>query len=281
MLKNQFRRTSKREGEKLKRIEFVGGSGVGKTTLLKEIIKLKKSKDCWMTVEETRRNLAKTIKLKRKLHKLFQLYLKINPISIFQQSMINRILNSYMVDVLDSMYEYYSDIADSIFETLCKNDKTNSVMNMSTAAHCFNLLYRELMFFNYFKIDSLVVFDESIIHHSSAFSDEEKVKMLFKNHKKLGTSIIPIGIVYCHLDRVKYLERRKNRIREGKATFFDRNQKNEELQKSCYRELKATEDKIKVLKNYDIEILKLNMENPVTVNAKKVYDFINKLSISL
>ncbi len=59
----------------MKRIEFVGGSGVRKTTPLKDNIKLKNVRDCWITVEEVRRNLAKTVKPKRELHKLFQLYL--------------------------------------------------------------------------------------------------------------------------------------------------------------------------------------------------------------
>ena len=265
----------------MKRIEFIGGSGVGKTTLFKEIIKLKNALDCWMTVEEARRNLAKTVKPKRKLHKLFQLYLKINLISIFQQQMAIKILKSYKVDVIDSMQKYYTDVADLIFEELCKNNKTNSVMKMAAASYYYKLLLSEIMLFDYFKVDSLVAFDEGIIKNSSAFSDEEKVKILFDNHRKLKTSLIPVGIVYCYLDRIKYLERRKNRIREGKAPFFDRNLKYEELEESCYRLLKEAEDKIKVLKNCNIEILELNMEAPVSVNAKKAYDFINKLSKKL
>ena len=105
----------------MKRIEFIGGSGVGKTTLFNEIIKLKNTQDSLMTVEEARRHLAKIVKPKRKLHKLFQLYLKINLINIFQQQMANRILKSYKFDVIDSMQDCYSDLADIILEGLIKN----------------------------------------------------------------------------------------------------------------------------------------------------------------
>ncbi len=266
----------------MKRIEFVGGSGVGKTTLLKEIIKLKKAKDCWMTVEEARQHLAKIVKPKTKLHKLFQLYLKINLIGIFHQQMTNRILNSYKNDVFDSIYKYYSEVADLIFEELCKNNNNNGLRKMEEASFYYHLLLNETMFFDYFKFDTLVVFDESIIKNAPMFSDEEKVKTIFENHKKLQTSLIPAGIVYCYLDRIKYLERRKNRIHEGGAPFFDRIVNDDKkLEKACLRSLKSAEEKIKVLKNYNIEILELNMEALVSVNAKKAYDFINKLSIKL
>ena len=262
----------------MKRIEFIGGSGVGKTTLLKEIIKLKKGKDHWMTVEEVRRYLAKTVKTKKKLHRLFQLFLKINLINILQRPLIRRILNSYTADVLDTMHECYSDVAEYFFDSLYKNINVNSAKKVALASVYHKVLSKEIMLFDYFKVGGLIVFDESIIKNSSVFSDEEKVKILFKNHKELKTIVIPIGIVYCFLDKKKYLERRKNRILEGKGTFIDRTLKYKELERLWYRELKVTEDKIKVLKNYNIEILELNMEDLVSNNAKKAYDFINKLS---
>ena len=263
----------------MKRIEIIGGSGVGKTTLLKEIVKLKKAQDCWMTVEEVKLHLAKTVKPKRKLHRLFQLFLKISSINILQSPMMRRILNSYAADVLASMQGYYSDVADLILEVLYKNDNINPLKKMVSAYNYYTILFHGIMLFDYFKVDSLVVFDEGIIKNSSVFSDEERVKFLFDNHRKLETSLMPVGIVYCYLDRIKYLERRKNRIREGKAPFFDINLKFKELEGSCFGTLKVTEDKIKMLKNYNIKILELNMEAPVSVNAKKAYDFINILSI--
>ncbi len=234
-----------------------------------------------MTVEEARRHLAKTVKLKRKLHRLFQLFLKISSINILQRPMIRRILNSYTAGVLDSMQESYSDLVDLIFEGLYKNNKINSVKKIAQASYYYKLLFDELMLFDYFKIDDLVVFDESIIHNSADFSDEEKVGIIFKNHKILKTSVIPVGVVHCYMDKLEYLERRKNRISEGRGISLDRTLKHKELEDLCYRSLKSAEEKIKVLKNYNIEILELNMEEPVSDNAKKAYYFINKLSTRL
>ena len=264
----------------MKRIEFIGGSGVGKTTLFNEIIKLKNTQDSWMTVEEARRHLAKIVKPKRKLHKLFQLYLKINLINIFQQQMANRILKSYKFDVIDSMQDSYSDLADLILEGLIKNS-INSVKKIALASYFEQLLFDEIMLFDYFKIKGLVAFHDGIIHVSSEFNDEERVKTIFQNHRILKTSLIPVGVVYCYLDKIKCLERRKKRINEGKGTWGERTIKNIELKELCNRSLKVALDKIKVLRNYNIEVLELNMEEPVSVNAKKAYNFINRLSISL
>ncbi len=261
----------------MKRIEFIGGSGVGKTTLFLEIIKLKRAKDCWMTVEEARQNLAKTVYPKRKLHKLFQLYLRINKIKILQPQMVNRILNSYKVDVIDSMQDRYSDVADLILEGLI-NSSINSVKKIALASYYKQLLFDEIILFDFFKIEGLVAFHDSIIHVSQAFNVEEKVKTIFENHRILKTSLIPVGIVYCYLDKVKCLERRKKRINEGKGSLGERTLKNKELKELNHRSLKVAEDKIKVLKNYNIEILELNMEDSVQDNAKKAYNFINKLS---
>lgn len=66
------------------------------------------------------------------------------------------------------------------------------------------------------------------------------------------------------------------RITNGKGAIIERNLNDGEIIDICKDSLKLTEDKINVLKSYNIPILEINMENDVEDNAKVVYNFIRQ-----
>jgi len=125
----------------MRRIEFIGGPAVGKSTVLNEVIKMRSPDESWITVEETKIHLAKTIELdKKKLQRLMQIYLKQNVLKKYRYSMASNILNCYRNSVLVRMNEKYSDIADLFMNRIIKSDRINSLHKMGLTSFYFNLL---------------------------------------------------------------------------------------------------------------------------------------------
>lgn len=186
----------------MKRIEFIGASGVGKSTLFDELLKIRGPKDNWMSPKEAKIYLAKKEKVTGSIvQKTFQIYLKINLIKKFQAQMASIILNKHSKNIIDSLGDKYSDVAslklDSVIESLRldllnKNNKRNAVKELFLLKYYYDSLY-EIMLFDYLDLDRIVVFDDGIIHTNLAFSDKEKSSVVLEKHMNNKTSIIPRG----------------------------------------------------------------------------------------
>jgi hypothetical protein len=261
----------------VKRIEFIGGPAIGKSTVLKEVIKMRKHNDCWKTAEEARLYLAKTIETKTnrgKLQRLARICLKLS-LTKFQNFMASIILNEYKDTILDCLHEKYSDIVDIFLVALFKNDRINSIDKIRLAVFYFDLLLDNVMLFDYFKLNNIIVYDEGIIHNNSAFRSIEKSGKVLDNHIRKNTNVVPVGIIYCYMNLERYIKRRKERIIKGNGIFLDRKLNNFELEDLCRESLKSAKDKINVLRLYKVPVLEIDMEEPVIDNAKKAYEFIN------
>jgi hypothetical protein len=262
----------------MKRIEFIGGSGIGKSTLLREFVKMKRPDDRWMTADEAKIYLAKKVNVNKGiLKRLLQIYLKIGIFKRFRVNIAVTILDDFYDNTIDSMQEYYCDAAQLFLESLYEDNNRNSIQKVALAAYYNKLLISEIMLFNYYQLDNLVVYDDSIIHNTLKFGDQDRSSDVFKNHKNSDTGVIPIGVVHCYINEEIYIKRREGRIIQGDGTVLDRTKNDDELAQLCRRALKSAADKINVLKNHRIPVLEVDMANSVKDNAEMVYDFINKL----
>lgn len=260
----------------MKRIEFIGGPAVGKTTVFNEITKIKKLKDQWMTYKEARIHLAKKVNIKNHTTiKFAQTILKMRAFEKVHSKFASFILNKFNENIFDEISNNYEDVSMVFLEELYNNGSISSIQKMRLTSYYYNLLLNGVIIFDYFKLDKLVIYEEGIIHNSSAFRDDKKASIVLKNHKNLGTSAIPIGIVHCYMDEEEYFKRRKDRISQGKGIFLDRTLSDNDLKELCQRSLKSAKEKIEVLKNYNVQVLELDMENPIKDNARKAHDFIN------
>ncbi len=265
----------------MKRIEFIGGSGVGKSTLFQEVARHKKRQDAWLTAEEARIYLARTIAVDKTALRLAQLYLKTNMTRTkrLREYLTSKILSRSSRDIFDSIHDKYLDVADAYLEPMYEYDEINSVRKISLTADYYHRFLSEIMLLDYHPLNKVVVFDDGLIHNTSGFSQAERFRTILANHTSHGTSVIPVGIVYCNMNENSYLQRRRDRIRQGRGTALERTLNDDQLQRSCFQFLKSSQGKINVLRNYGIPVLEIDMEDPITVNARPVYEFINDLSM--
>ncbi|NLN86083.1 MAG: hypothetical protein GX133_00485 [Syntrophomonadaceae bacterium] len=264
----------------MKRIEFIGGSGIGKSTLYREVVRHKKRQDPWMTAAEARGYLAKTIEVDKAALRLAQLYLKTNiPITKrLRGYLTSKILSRYSRDIFDSVHEKYLDVADAFLGPLYEYGEINSVRKLSLYAHYYNQSLLQIMLLDYYKLNEVVVFDDGLIHNTPGFSEEDRFRAILANHANNGTSVIPTGIVYCIMNEKSYLERRKGKIRQGRGTARERTLNDEQLERSCHQFLKSSHGKISLLRKYGIPGLEIDMDDPIKENAQTVYEYIDDLS---
>lgn len=165
---------------------------------------------------------------------------------------------------------------DLFLEDLYYDSSVNSLQKLGKTNRFYNILLNRYMIFDYFKLDNLLVYDEGFVHFCSMYGNKEKSGKIINKHilGKMGT--FPLGIVYCYTTTKENVKRRKNRVQQGNGNVMERTLNHSELTDLCHRSIVLTDNKIKVLKNYDIEILEINMENPIKDNAKQVYDFLKK-----
>ncbi|MDQ2085658.1 hypothetical protein RBH29_04320 [Herbivorax sp. ANBcel31] len=262
----------------MKRIEFIGAPAVGKSTVLQEVLKMRRNNDKWLTPGEAMVKIAKSINYKKSiLFRIIHLCLKLNLMKSQQVNMASIILKKHDQDVLSNVQEKYNDIANLYVNELFKNENINSIHKLKLSSSYFNILFKEIMVLDYYQLDNLVIYDEGIIHNNSAFKNEELCGQVLKKHIDDKSDVIPRGIIYCYMEEKQYLERRKKRINNGKKIIFDMNLKNDQFEEMCIRALKRSEDKIKVLENYDVPILKIHMSQSIQENTKYVYDFIKNM----
>ena len=96
----------------MKRIEMIGASGVGKTTLMREVMKLKTENDQWLSLEEMKIKLAKAVDVRDvKYLKHLQLLLKMNLFRQHRSGIAVLILNRYNREIVDRLHLRYEDIA--------------------------------------------------------------------------------------------------------------------------------------------------------------------------
>lgn len=264
----------------MKRIEFVGASGIGKSALLHEVVKHKTGSDSWITFEEARVYLAKTIAVDKVSLRMSQLYLQSNltrPKKL-REYLVAKILDRNSRDIFDATHGKYLDLADAFLEPLHKYNAINSMRKMSLTAFYYQHTLLDTILLDYYKLNKVVVDDEGIIHNTLGFTDEERFRVVYENHANSETSVIPIAVVFCNLGEISYMQRRKNKILQGRGTVLERTFNDDELQKSCRRFMQSAAAKINVLKKFGIPVLEINMENPLQENAPIVYEFITDQS---
>lgn len=260
------------------RIEFIGAPAIGKSTVLKETIKLRGKNDFWLTSKEARIKIAKNKKYNKfNIQKLFQFCLKMDIFKKMHNSLSSFILKEYENYIWDIANSKYNDLVNLFLNDIYSRKDLSSMEKLVFISFYNSLLIKEYMIFDYFKINNLLVYDEGIIHNNEAFINEKLCGEFIKKNIQLKTNIIPSGIIYCFINNESvYLKRRIERIKKGNGVFFERQLNNKEIELLCSRSLKSANDKVNIFRKYSIPILEIDMSNPIEDNAKEAYKFISE-----
>lgn len=258
------------------KIEFIGAPAIGKSTVLEKTVTLRSKNDSWLTSKEAKIKIAINKKYKKfNMQKLFQFCLKMGIIKGMHNYLSAFILKEDEKYIWDNLNAKYNDLVFLFLNEINNNKDLNSMVKMKLINFYYGLI-KEYIILDYFIFNNLLVYDEGIIHNNDAFKNEKICGEFIQKNIQQKTNIIPSGIIYCFInDGSVYLKRRIERIKKGNGIFLERQLNNKEIELLCSRSLKSANNKVNILKKYNIPILEIDMSNPIEDNAKKVYKFIS------
>lgn len=264
----------------MKKIELIGASGVGKTTFSKELLK---SKRAWKTPDEARIEIVRNMTFKNfKSHKqkLCYLLLKLNIFPNINSKFASHSLSNYVKEKMYNDMNKYNDLISLMLNSIINDNEIESFRKGEFIAFYMNLIINDIIAIEDSNENSLILYDDGIVHNTIGLLNEEYFNlMITKNHKILDY-VLPQAVIFCELNIEDNIKRRKQRIANGKGTCFETNLSHDKIVQICQKSISNSNNKISLLKKYNIPILKINMNDPVKINVKIVNEFISEINNS-
>jgi len=261
----------------VKRIEFIGAPAVGKSTMYREIDKLRRARDKWITYDEARKKIAENMDIKGiNLLKLMQICLRYNILKRIQDTFISALLASHEEDIFDKMETKYTDITEGIINDPSVCNYITTLKELRLYKHYYDLLFKKVLTPDYFDTKGYILYDEGLININKVFETKESSRDIFEDKRNYDLDIIPSGVVFCNMEKEKYLQRVKTRIQKGHGTFIETGLGGD-LAVWCGLRLESAKNKAQVLKEYMIPVLEIDMSEPIEENAGTVIGYMDGL----
>lgn len=257
----------------MRRIEFTGGSAIGKSTVLKAAAEMRKSGDKWLTAQEARIIAAKSMQAKSSVHRLIQIWLKLNLVKKGQVTVASSLLKDFHNAISNHSQDKYCDLTALFFDQLLAQENLTPVQKLRRAEYYCDMLLNGVMLFDYLQFEKFIVYEEGIVH---SFRRGEKSAQFIEENLRNDTDVLPTGVVYCYLDEDKYIQRVQERAKNGQDIFSVGKLSSASLIDVCHKALECEAEIVSVMKNLNIPVLQIDTADPVKENAELVYHFIKK-----
>lgn len=263
----------------MNRIEFIGASGAGKTTLFRDVLNERSNNDQWMTPEEARIALAKKEQIagfKFNLRTVLLFCLKLNLMKKEHTTISNYLLRTYEDQLAFTRVADYHDVIDYSFRSLSVDESIDPYRKVKFMNYYTMLILHDFILVDELKDRPLIVYEEGILHNFSGLSELSDVTQLMTERPDLIKKLLPSGAVYCDLDLEENVNRRKKRLGSGQGTVFERQLDEEGLIALSKDSIKCAQAMIRLLESCDIPILYLNMMDAPDNNRALVKAFIKR-----
>jgi len=258
----------------IKRIEFIGPSGVGKSTFYNHYLSQRKPELHWFSKEEVVQQYANEIINIKELPLRLQFYIKFGiKRKYYEQWFYRHFIKGYKNQIINESIDNYSILLDILIKDFAENKEVHP-FNKLKMFNFYTQRLEELALVNHVGNNQKVLFDDGVIHNNSGLSNP----LYFESLKNCDTTILklilPSGVIYCDLPLEENLKRRKNRIGSGKGTFLEKDLDMVSLKKLTIHSNKKVSEKIQNIKNLGIPVLQLNMNDTIDKMVSEVDHFI-------
>jgi len=264
----------------MKRVEFLGASGVGKSTLIKNILDTRKAHDHWYLPEEARRQIAQSLTYKnaKGLKQLISLFIVKHDIGkpVTIRTAVDILLMRYEPAVYETTARKYSGIIDLMIHKINSDPSIEPLIKAHIIKTAYNSLIRNVALIDHFGFEHVVLYDESLFKNNMWFFNTEDYRALITARTNHQSCENPDLIVYCDLSIEETFRRRKERIAKRNRKDQESLMNDDNLMRSCQKMRLFTESKVKALKENDINVLTLDMTQDLFVNTNKVIDSLRK-----
>ncbi|CAN5169116.1 hypothetical protein BH23BAC3_BH23BAC3_30150 [soil metagenome] len=248
-------------------IEFVGPSGIGKTTFLNALLKTR-SVPSWITRDEGIKIAASKYtgipeKVVVKAGRLLGL----------------SITTKNKSDYLEKIKQYDSEcslLVDAFFDNLHRNNSKAWQNVRRFDYYIKSILYKYLLLHETIE-DKTIIFDEGILHCGGIRS----ITLNSDKYKNIARSkIFPKGAIFFNLEKDQYRERLLTRFEEkGERSInsLRSNVSDEELERSIHGAQKGADERLEACKLINLPVLEIESV-PTEMNLKRALNFIKEIS---
>lgn len=268
----------------MKRIEFLGVEGIGKTTLFNELLRQRKKKDLWMTTEEARIDCARNhlIENDRTVHqKIIEIFLKFNINKWFQYHLCNDVLQPLEQNCLLKPNESYQKFWIHLVKYYDLSEKMPQ-LGLNRITGLFYLTYKLVYLDNYESQRIFLSENDSIsmggllLPYWKKSHNEQMIKEFYFHMPS------PVGLIFCYLDHAETLKRIRNRQNDGIISFSHRDPDdntlivdNNHLSKIIQIQAEIASIGVDILRERGVKVLELNMEKSFQNNVVKISEFLD------
>lgn len=265
----------------MKRIEFIGVSGVGKTRLFGELVKRRNKEDAWITPEEATIQIAK----KRTFADMRSMKLMIK-LGCLKANILQGKHNSFSKSITDDIrQEAFWKIGDNynfLFGIHLKNVLENGELEPRRQSYTVAFyLHRamDVIMLDFCRISQVVVFDDGILHNNCGIAKLCSYMHQIDPKSLVCSGLDPLGIVYCSSDSETIFKQVKQRCNQGRASFLERNLDDAELYARVEKGMRCSAEKVENLKRRDVPVLEVNTSADVPTNITTISKFIRQVSV--
>lgn len=261
----------------MKRIELIGAAGVGKSSLLQFLIKIRKTKNLWHTSQEARSEILKSPHIYNKAH-----FGYLNKIGLSLPVIKNTIKNEIFKDEYkNALWSYNNEWKDFIHT--CINKKIFSAYDSVRILYRYQWLLMKLeeaALFKKYQSEKYVILDESVCQKLWPI-------IILLDRSKLGEISeelfykvpLPHGMIHIDADRdLIYQRLSKRESLKDEWILGYRGYDERALYQVIEDSLTVIRTGVKSLRKRGVDILDISASENIDDKVRKVNHFLNDLT---
>ena len=243
----------------MKRIEILGASGTGKSTLYSSLKKVEGRN--YITIEE-----AEVVLAKRYANILLRFYFNQRFTDKFKVGLARKLINN-KIKIINSFNEESRNlIGGAINEKFYWNSKKGIEYSINQTQRILTIIKKYYHFNHAIENGSVILIDEGLFHATSAAYVEN-----FKN-----ADILPHGVLYLYDNEDNIYGKILHRKQRGITASAHIGMTNSELKKFIAETIEMENNKIDKLIKCGVEVCFLDMSLPIHEVTNSALEFLNK-----
>lgn len=264
----------------MQRIDFIGASGVGKTSLFNELISRRSETEKWMTIDEAKLIITLHLVINNfndVKHKFFAPLLKFKYLNFIFAYVYKNTVHSYLMELLRKNKEQYSEFLEILLKNAVIKEE-EPLYKLLNVVWFYNI-FENVILIEQSPIEGVVIFDESLSHKlcslSNSFTGIDDIAIM-----EFSTIPPPLAIIHCHLDPIETLQRLKQRQRENNKLILKHyNLNDDQLLESIKARKHYAQIGAQVMKDRGVKVIDIDMNDDTQQNLKKVINFLKYIVI--
>ncbi|MEZ5335836.1 MAG: hypothetical protein R2741_11680 [Methanolobus sp.] len=266
----------------MKRIDFIGTSAAGKTTLLNRMLLERNDSVEWVTPQEARIEIAKQQKytlIKNNLcHFVFyNLYYICKRNLHFSEAALEKLLIDKYTKEFPNNASDYNCLFELLLDAWERQKKYVKVYDKIRFNRFYeSILIEDAALLDNFNYEGIVLFEDGILHNNTGLCNPDAYDKLSHLSPEERKKIIPSGVVFCKVDFEENMLRRKKRIASGNMTMNEQNSSEDELIQLSKRELENVARKARLMQDLGVPLLEIDMTKSYEENIPLINSFVER-----